>query len=151
MLPFSSESIAAEFVEANKNQSFTSADGVIRPMPCWIDEEFTTVRVHDLPPVMPHRDIWTDLAKYGKITQIYPEYWRTLFPNVKNGIWIVKMVLNKPIPSYVVIGGHKTGCTYEGQQTTCCHCNQPVHSGKSCATAATSLSSSPIEPTLKPA
>ena len=52
------------------------------------------------------------------------------------------MVINKPMPSYAVIGGYKTGCTYEGQQTTCRHCNQPVHSGKSCATAAASASSS---------
>ena len=55
---FPSASIAAKFVETNSSQSFTSSDGVVWPMPCWIDEEFTTVRVHDLPPEMPHRDIW---------------------------------------------------------------------------------------------
>ena len=119
-------------------------------MPCWIDEEYTTVRVHDLPPEMPHKDIWADMAKYGKITQIYPEYWRTLFVGVKNGVRIIKMVLNKPIPSYVVIGGYRTGCTYEGQQATSRYCNNPVHRGKSCASAAANSSpSSSSEPTLE--
>ena len=70
---------------------------------------------------------------------------------MKNKVRIVKMVLNKPIPSYVIIGGYKTGCTYEGQQATCRHCNQPVHSGSCSAKAATSLlSSSSSEPSPEP-
>ena len=146
---FSSASIAARFVDENKSQCFTTSDGLVSPMPCWIDEECTTVRVHDLPPEMPHRDIWTDMEKYGKVTQIYHEYWRTLFKGVKNGVRIIKMIPNKPIPSYIIIGGYRTGCTYEGQIATCRHCNQPIHSGNSCATAANLLS--PLsETTLEP-
>ena len=38
---------------------------------------------------------------------------------VKNGVRIIKMILEKPMPSYIVIGGYKTSCTYEGQQPTC--------------------------------
>ena len=74
---------------------FTTSDGLVSsPMPCWIDEEYTTVRVHDLPPEMPSKDIWSDMAKYGNVMQIYHEYWRTLFPNVKNGSELSKTSKN---------------------------------------------------------
>ena len=75
---FSSALIAARFMEQNKSQIFTTSDGIVSPIPCWIDEEYTTVRVHDLPPEIPHKGIWMDMAKYGNITQIYNEYLRTL-------------------------------------------------------------------------
>ena len=61
---------------------------------------------------MANRDVWADMVKYGRVAQVYADHWRALFPGVGNGVRIIKIVLNKPI----VIGGYKTGCTYDGQQ-----------------------------------
>ena len=88
---FSSASIAAKFVDENESRTFNTSDGLFfSPMSCWIDEEYTTVRVHDLSPEKPSKDIWSDMVKYCNIAQIYHEYWRTLFPNMKNGVRIVE-------------------------------------------------------------
>ena len=50
-------------VHGEEHKIFMTPDGQAFPIPCWIDEDYTTVSVHDLPPEMTKRDIWA----YGKV------------------------------------------------------------------------------------
>ena len=101
---FASASIAAKFVDENKSKTFTTSDGLVSsPMPCWIDEEPTTVRVHDLPPEMPSKDIWNDMAKYGNVTPIYHANTHPFFEYQKQG----QNCENDPQQTHPVIYCHR--------------------------------------------
>ena len=45
---------------------------------------------------------------------------------------MVRMSLDKHIPSHVVVAGHRGLISYEGQPTTCYSCNEPVHIKTEC-------------------
>lgn len=90
------------------------------------------VRVHDLPPYMPNEMIRNLLSSYGEVMSITEDVWKKHFTGVPNGTRIVKMKINKQIPSYLPIDGEVAYIKYTNQLRTCKHCTRPLHVGRTC-------------------
>jgi hypothetical protein len=60
------------------------------------------------------------MSQFGTVQAIQEETWAKHYHyNVFNRVNIVTMTLTKPIPSYVVINGHRALASYDGQPKTC--------------------------------
>ncbi|XP_062542284.1 uncharacterized protein LOC134210257 [Armigeres subalbatus] len=93
--------------------------GVFYHVPVYVDVPTTTIKLHDLSPRMPNTTISNHLKQYGKIISIQNETWKNFFPGVLNGVRVVRMMVEKPIPSRIVIENEPTLVT--GQKPN----NQP--------------------------
>ncbi|XP_052565904.1 uncharacterized protein LOC128093383 [Culex pipiens pallens] len=72
-------------------------------IPIFVEDNAIQVRVHDLPPHMPNDLITSHLEAYGEVRSIRNEVWRDYFPGIPNGVRAVRMVLSKPIPSFIQV------------------------------------------------
>ncbi|XP_069673663.1 uncharacterized protein [Periplaneta americana] len=94
------------------------------------DEEVVMVRVLNIPPEVSNERI---RQNYGKVQHIENEKWSSKFRyNVYTGIRITHMVLNKVIPSSIVIAGHEAYVTYPGQELTCFSCGSTAQIRQAC-------------------
>ncbi len=95
----------------------------------------TDVKLHDLPPRMNESVILKKMCEYGEILNFTEEKWgdEFAFKNISNGIRIVRMKLEKNIPSYITIAGEQTFVTYKNQILTCKWCENRLHYGLTCA------------------
>lgn len=93
------------------------------------------VKVHDLPPHLPNRLIAKQLSQYGEVLAIKDDTWKEFFPGMPNGTRTVRIVLKKPIPSYVIVENDTAYIKYPNQIRTCRHCVRALHVGKSCGEA----------------
>ncbi|XP_069683151.1 uncharacterized protein [Periplaneta americana] len=97
------------------------------------DEEVVMVRVLNIPPEVSNERIRHVLQNYGKVQHIENEKWSSKFRyTVYTGIRITHMVLNKVIPSSIVIAGHEAYVTYPGQELTCFSCGSTAHIRQAC-------------------
>ncbi|XP_062704778.1 uncharacterized protein LOC134287093 [Aedes albopictus] len=87
-------------------------EGVKYYIPVYVDGPTTTVRIHDLPPQMCNDTIADHLQQYGRVISIYNELWKNFFSGVPNGVRVVRMRLDKPIPSHIVVNNHSTYVSY---------------------------------------
>jgi hypothetical protein len=79
----------------------------------------------NLPPEVADRTLKMAVGAYGEIRDIQAEIWSNAYRYpVANGIRVV-MTLIKHIPSHMVVAGHRTLISYEGQPTTCYGYNDP--------------------------
>uniref|UniRef100_A0A0P6K0Q4 Putative translation elongation factor ef-1 alpha/tu n=1 Tax=Aedes aegypti TaxID=7159 RepID=A0A0P6K0Q4_AEDAE len=83
-------------------------EGVTYYIPVYVDGPTTTVRILDLPPHMSNDVITKHLQQYGKVISIQNEVWKHFFPGVPNGVRIVRMRIEKTLPSCIVIESHST-------------------------------------------
>lgn len=95
----------------------------------------TTVRVHDLPYGMPHQVVVAQLRNFGIPTspmsfELWPCNGKTT--PLSNGSRVVKINLDKHIPSYVMIGGTRAVVQYPGQPRTCARCGLTGHFVRDC-------------------
>ncbi|KAL9698623.1 hypothetical protein quinque_002064 [Culex quinquefasciatus] len=73
-------------------------------------------------------------VKYGKVVAIKDDLWEVGFvKGKKNGTRTVRMVVKKPIPSYVLVASEQAFVSYPNQQHTCKSCSKPVHPNKKCS------------------
>ena len=105
--------------------------------PC---EAVSDIRVKRVPSWWREDEIKRIFSWYGTVRSIYQEKFRNnIDPNnvqnnqvksdyreLKNGVWRVKMVVTKPIPSTLVISNFKLEIFYRGQIQTCWRCGQAV-------------------------
>ncbi|XP_039441294.1 uncharacterized protein LOC120422034 [Culex pipiens pallens] len=84
----------------------------------------TQVRIHDLPPHMPNDLIVSHLEAYGEVKSIRREVWREYFPGIPNGVRVVRMVLKKPIPSFIKVETEISYTSYNQQYQQQKHHNQ---------------------------
>ncbi|XP_062542308.1 uncharacterized protein LOC134210277 [Armigeres subalbatus] len=89
--------------------------GVFYHIPVYVDGPTTTLRIHDLPPRMPNETISDCLKQYGKVISVQNETWKNFFPGVANGVRVVRMMLEKAIPSRIVIDDEPTLVTGQKQ------------------------------------
>ena len=73
------------------------------------------------------------MAKYGEIKRISEDQWPRIYryPGY-NGIRLAEIILQKHIPSHLVIMGQRILISYEGQPITCYACNEPGHQFHDC-------------------
>lgn len=109
-------------------------------IPVYVEDEAVNVRIHDLPPRTPSTVIFEAMRSYGTVISISKEVWKKYFPGFYNGVRVVRMQLNKTIPSYLTIDGETTLVTYTNQTKTCRFCGQKVHPRQKCASSTSTTS-----------
>jgi hypothetical protein len=69
------------------------------------------------------------------VLSIIDEVWGESFKykNIKSGIRLARMKLNKNIPSYIEVNGEQTYVLHANQIQTCKWCYSRLHHGMSCA------------------
>lgn len=132
----------AEQIAADHDQkhSLQLDDGTKVLIPIRLEGDTLEVRVHDLPPYLPNEMIRKLLSSYGEVMSITDDVWKKHFPGVPNGTRVVKMKINKQIPSYLPIDGEVAYIKYTNQLRTCKHCTRPLHVGRTCTEVRKELS-----------
>lgn len=97
---------------------------------------YVDVRIHDLPPDMSNMQIAKAMLQYDDVLTIRDEVWRDIFPDLPNGVRVLKMKLSKPVRLYVTICSLSSLATHTGQIATCRLCGFQRHVSKSCSDAA---------------
>lgn len=110
-------------------------DQQLYPIPVHSADSAIEVKVYDLPPQMPNHLIASHFSVYGKVLSVRNDVWKEYFPGIPNGVRILRMEIQKPIPSYVPVSGEMAYVLHINQVKTCKHCTQKVHIGKSCSAA----------------
>ena len=94
-------------------------------------EAVTYVTVLQSPCELPDAPITTQLSYYGKVLGIRRGHWQA-HPEWENGNRHVRMVLEKPIPSYLKVGPYQLVIKYNGQTETCRRCGSAGHKAAQC-------------------
>ncbi|XP_062699745.1 uncharacterized protein LOC134284680 [Aedes albopictus] len=81
-------------------------------IPVYVDGPTTTVKIHDISPQMSNDIIVRHMQQYGKVISIENDVWKNFFPGILNGVRIVRMRLEKTLPSRIVVNGESTYVTY---------------------------------------
>lgn len=87
-------------------------EGVDYFVPVYVDGPTTTVKIHDLPPQMPNSLITKNLQQYGKVLSIQNDVWKNYFSGVPNGVRVVRMRMEKPLPVYITVDSHRSYVSY---------------------------------------
>ena len=73
------------------------------------------------------------MSTYGEIKRIHDEMWSHGYRfKVKIGFRLFDIRLRKHIPSHIMIDGHHTVISYEGQPMTCYQCIEQGHQINDC-------------------
>lgn len=95
------------------------------------------VKVRDIPPQRNNEVITNSLKQYGQVLSIKDDLWDLgMAKGVKNGTRTVRMVIRKPIPSYLMVMNELTFISYPNQEHTCKSCHHPIHPNKKCSKVA---------------
>lgn len=105
-------------------------------IPVFLEDTAINVRVHDLPPDMPNKDVADHMKQYGLVKSVVREVWKKYFPGTPNGVRVVRIELQKHIPSYIQIHDQMSLVSYRNQPTTCRSCSQRTHPNMKCSEAA---------------
>ena len=127
-------SLAQNIVEKHDNKHDTEVDGKTYKIRIRMEDGAVDVKLFDLSEDVTDEAIVDFLRAYGEVLSIRELMWdeKYTFGGIPTGVREVKMMIKENIPSYVVIDGETTALSYYGQQQTCRHCNEFVHSGISC-------------------
>ena len=86
------------------------------------------VTLLDLPYGIPESEIKTVLSRFGQVAHIRPETYMGLY----TGTRLIKMVIQTPIPSRIIVAGHPSTIFYRGQVRSCFRCGLTGHEAKKC-------------------
>jgi hypothetical protein len=65
------------------------------------------------------------MSKFGDVQEVLAETWSMAYCYpVANGIRIVVITLCMHVPLTIVVAGHRTLVSYEGQPVTCYRCDE---------------------------
>lgn len=120
------------------------------PIPIYVDDDTIDVRVHDLPPDLPNKQIAEAMREFGEVLTIRDEVWKNFFIGIPNGVRVLKMKLSKPVPSFIKMCDFITLATHTGQIPTCRRCGLQRHVGTSCADQTNKPKKNPPAPVLLP-
>lgn len=124
---------AQRYQNLHNNKHIVNCDNKGFKIPVYVEKETITVRIHDLPPQMPHVTVLEFIQQYGTPISITREKWKYFFPGVYNGVRVLQMKLDRPIPSFITINGESSLVTYRNQPKTCRHCGRAAHPKQKCA------------------
>ena len=92
-------------------------------------EKFTNIVVKDVPPHWGSDTVERIFKNYGRINETKQEQFRfgvidckAAYREVWNGNWRLSILLDKSIPSTLMIDGHRIEVYYRGQPKTCFNC-----------------------------
>lgn len=127
-------SIAQRVVEQHDDKHDIESDGKLYRLRLKMEDGAVDVKLYDLPIDITDDQIANFLSDYGEVLSIREQMWGEtyLFGGYPTGVRLVKMVVKHNIPSYITIDGETTNVSFYGQQLTCRHCSEFVHSGISC-------------------
>lgn len=92
------------------------------------------VKVRDLPPQWNTDMIVDQLKQYGKVISAKDDTWDIgILKGIRNGTRTIRMIIYKPIPSYMRMYNELAFISYPNQQHTCKSCNKPIHPNKRCS------------------
>lgn len=123
---------ALRYQNLHHNRHTVYCNGKAFKIPVYVEKESVTVRIHDLPPQMPHTTVLAFVEQYGTAISITRERWKHYFPGVYNGVRVLQMKLDRPIPSFITINGETTMVTYRNQPRTCRFCGLAAHPKQRC-------------------
>ncbi|KAH8018727.1 hypothetical protein HPB51_010983 [Rhipicephalus microplus] len=88
-----------------------------------------------LPCYVPHNKVAIGLKSYGTMLGIAEARYKDR-PSINTGTRYLKMAirLEKPLPNFARVGGHKTTFEYRGVMSLCHHCNREGHFKAQCDT-----------------
>lgn len=126
--------LAQKIVADHDNKHDVEVEGQRYSLRLRMEDGAVAVRLYDLTEGTTREQIIEYLSAYGDIISAEPEKWddRYTFSGIESGVWIVKMMVTRNIPSYITIDGDTTYVAYFGQRQTCRHCGEYVHNGTSC-------------------
>ncbi|KAJ4425751.1 hypothetical protein ANN_27374 [Periplaneta americana] len=97
------------------------------------EEESTVVRVLNIPPEVPNERLHNVFQNYGKVKQIDSEKWSSRYRfHVDTGIRLVNIVIDKPIPSTIIVATYEAYVTYSCQEQSCFICGGLSHLRNTC-------------------
>ena len=94
-------------------------------------EEVKSVFVDRAPLQMQDQHLFDTLAPYGWVISVQHLKVKG-FPSVRSGMRRVSMVIAKPIPANINIGGFSVSFRYQGQPPTCFMSQEVGHMGRGC-------------------
>lgn len=103
------------------------------PLPIYVDSTAVDVRIQDLPQEIDNVAIINHMSQYGTVYSIQNEVWKNYFPGLYNGVRVVRMQINKPIPSYLTIQDEITTVSHFQQVRTCKNCGGKSHPKLRCS------------------
>lgn len=126
--------IAQGYVEIHDAKHVINVEDYDYVVRLTMEDGGVNVKVRDLPPQW-NNDIVTNILKpYGQVLSIKDEVWDLgMVKGVKNGTRTARMVIQKPIPSYLRVMNELAFISYPNQQHTCKSCHQPIHPSKKCS------------------
>lgn len=130
-----SAALAEELIAQHNGKHSMEHENKTYKIPVRSIDNAIEVKVHDLPPHMPNRLIAKQLSQYGEVLSVKDDTWKEFFPGMPNGVRTVRIILKKPIPSYVVVENDTAYVKYQNQIRTCRHCVRALHVGRSCVEA----------------
>lgn len=99
---------------------------VIKPPP-----PVSTVIVYWYPFEAPDSAVNTALAAFGSVIEVRNQCWSAR-PAVSTGSKLVRMVIQKEIPRFIIINGIRVKIWYKGQPIRCDVCRKEGHKAASC-------------------
>lgn len=126
--------LAINTVNKHDKKQFIEVDKKRYQISLCMDDGGTDVKIHDLPPKMDNKLIVEWMSQYGEIISIRDFKWneKVFFKNKDNGVRVVRIKLQKAIPSYITVHGEETYITNKNQIPTCRHCGYKAHRGRGC-------------------
>ena len=101
----------------------------LTPLPAY--EEVKSVFVDQAPLQMQDQHLFDTLAPYGRVISVQHLKVKG-FPSVRSGMRRVSMVISKPIPANINIGGFPVSFCYRGQPPTFFVCQGVGHTCRGC-------------------
>lgn len=133
-ISFLSEDVATRIASSHHSKHHMVCEGKRStiPLPIYVESSAIDVRLHDLPEEMDNLVIVNHMRQYGEVIGIRSEVWRDFFPGLSNGVRVVRMKIEKPIPSYITVDQEITMVSHLNQIRTCKHCDRKSHPKQRC-------------------
>ena len=93
-------------------------------------EAGTFVWIYDAPCELPDDAIKHRLSAYGQVERVQRRTYSGY--HVETGVRTTRMVIDRPVPSFLRFGRRLVRIFHEGQDATCRRCNSPGHVAKEC-------------------
>lgn len=139
---------AQDIVQEHNLKHQLQQDGKSYNIPLSMEDGAVEVRMHEIRPRINNQQVAQRMREYGEVLSIREDVWRDHFPGVPNGIRLLRMKLQKPIPSYITVENERTLVTYKGQVATCKFCHRRVHYNLKCSEYARTLNTTSVNQRL---
>lgn len=126
--------LAQQIVHEHDSKHEIEVDGQRYALRLRMEDGAVAVKLFDLSEGTTRQQIVEYLSAFGDVLSADPEMWddRFVFGGIATGVWIIKMMIVRNIPSYITIDGDSTYVSYYGHRHTCKHCGEYVHNNTSC-------------------